>query len=154
VRAHKRALAEGGELRLLMPASAAVLSVFAVTGIDRLIPSFTDPDRAWNRRRSPPSAAAATASLAGQRAPARTGCRPSLALDPAWPEGYPVGARLLPRPVPHRSAALPWPGRPDLGTPAYRASIVVRSSRNGRIRPVASAQWTLLLPRRWGDPIQ
>src|SRR5215831_20240614 len=41
VRAHKRALAEGGELRLLMPASAAVLRVFAVTGIDRLIPSFT-----------------------------------------------------------------------------------------------------------------
>jgi len=46
VRAHKRALAEGGELRLLMPASAAVLSVFAVTGIDRLIPSFTDLDQA------------------------------------------------------------------------------------------------------------
>jgi len=46
VRAHKRALAEGGELRLLMPTSAAVLNVFAVTGIDRLIPSFTDLDQA------------------------------------------------------------------------------------------------------------
>jgi len=46
VRAHQRALAEGGELRLLMPTSAAVLSVFALTGIDRLIPAFTDLDQA------------------------------------------------------------------------------------------------------------
>jgi len=49
VRAHKRALAEGGELRLLMPATAAVLGVFALTGIDRAaaspgrtdVPAFT-----------------------------------------------------------------------------------------------------------------
>jgi anti-anti-sigma factor len=46
VRAHKRALAEGGELRLVMPTSAAALGVFAVTGIGRLIPSFTDLDQA------------------------------------------------------------------------------------------------------------
>ena len=32
VQAHKRALAEGAELRLLMPTSAAVLRVFALTG--------------------------------------------------------------------------------------------------------------------------
>jgi anti-sigma B factor antagonist len=38
--AHKRALAEGGELRLVIPASAAVLRKFAVTGIDRVIPNF------------------------------------------------------------------------------------------------------------------
>jgi anti-anti-sigma factor len=49
VRAHKRALAEGGELRLLMPTSAAVLRVFAATGIDRLIPTFTDLDQALER---------------------------------------------------------------------------------------------------------
>ena len=46
VRAHKRAQAEGGELRLLMPTSAAVLGVFALTGIDRLIPTFPDLDQA------------------------------------------------------------------------------------------------------------
>lgn len=46
VRAHQRALAEGGELRLLMPISAAVRGVFARTGIDHLIPSFTDLDQA------------------------------------------------------------------------------------------------------------
>jgi anti-anti-sigma factor len=49
VRAHQRALAEGGELRLLMPTSAAVRSVFARTGIDHLIPSFTDLDEALRR---------------------------------------------------------------------------------------------------------
>jgi anti-anti-sigma factor len=46
VRAHKRALAEGAELRLLMPTSAAVLRVFALTGTGHLIPTFTDLDRA------------------------------------------------------------------------------------------------------------
>jgi hypothetical protein len=40
VRAHNRALADGGELRLVIPASAAVLRVFALTGIDRVIPNF------------------------------------------------------------------------------------------------------------------
>jgi anti-sigma B factor antagonist len=46
VRAHKRAVADGGELRLVIPASASVRSVFAVTGIDQLIPNFTDLDEA------------------------------------------------------------------------------------------------------------
>ncbi|MGN6176744.1 MAG: STAS domain-containing protein [Streptosporangiaceae bacterium] len=40
VRAHDRALAEGGELRLVIPASALVLRVFAMSGLDRLIPNF------------------------------------------------------------------------------------------------------------------
>jgi anti-sigma B factor antagonist len=38
--AHKRALADGGELRLVIPAGAAVLRVFMVTGVDQLIPRF------------------------------------------------------------------------------------------------------------------
>ena len=38
--AHKRARADGGELRLVIP-DAAVLRVFALTGIDRMIPNFT-----------------------------------------------------------------------------------------------------------------
>ena len=45
VRAHKRARAEGGEL-LLVICAAAVLRIFAVTGIDRLIPNFPDLDQA------------------------------------------------------------------------------------------------------------
>jgi anti-anti-sigma factor len=40
VRAHNRAVADGGELRLVVPASAIVLGVFAITGIDRVIPNF------------------------------------------------------------------------------------------------------------------
>jgi anti-sigma B factor antagonist len=40
VRAHARALAEGGELRLVVPTSALVLRIFALTGIDLMIPNF------------------------------------------------------------------------------------------------------------------
>jgi anti-sigma B factor antagonist len=40
VRAHKRAVADGGELRLVIPASAAIMRVFAIAGIDRVIPNF------------------------------------------------------------------------------------------------------------------
>jgi anti-sigma B factor antagonist len=43
--AHKRAQAEGGELLLVIP-SIAVLRVFAITGIDRMIPNFTSLDAA------------------------------------------------------------------------------------------------------------
>jgi anti-sigma B factor antagonist len=42
---HKRAQAEGGEL-LLVIRSAAVLRIFAITTIDRLIPNFTSLDEA------------------------------------------------------------------------------------------------------------
>jgi anti-sigma B factor antagonist len=43
--AHKRAQAEGGEL-LLVILAAPVLRVFALTGIDRIIPNFTSLDQA------------------------------------------------------------------------------------------------------------
>jgi anti-sigma B factor antagonist len=43
--AHKRARAEGSELLLVIP-SAAVLRVFAITRIDRMIPNFTSLDDA------------------------------------------------------------------------------------------------------------
>jgi anti-anti-sigma regulatory factor len=46
VQAHQRAVADGGELRLVIPASALMLRVFAVTGLDQLIPSFTSLDKA------------------------------------------------------------------------------------------------------------
>ena len=45
VRAHKRAQAEGGELLLVIRA-AAVLRIFAATGIDRLIPHFSTLEQA------------------------------------------------------------------------------------------------------------
>jgi anti-sigma B factor antagonist len=43
--AHKRAQAEDGELLLVIP-SAAVLRIFAITAIDRMIPNFTSLDEA------------------------------------------------------------------------------------------------------------
>jgi anti-sigma B factor antagonist len=63
VRAHKRAVAEGSELRLVLPASASALRVFTLTGIDRLIPSFTSLDQAL----APAPAAAAPAPARAAR---------------------------------------------------------------------------------------
>ena len=40
IAAHKRAEAEGHEVRLVIP-SSTVLRVFALTGMDRVIPNFT-----------------------------------------------------------------------------------------------------------------
>jgi anti-sigma B factor antagonist len=39
-RAHKRALKEGGELRLVIPAGGAVFRVFTLTSLHRFIPRF------------------------------------------------------------------------------------------------------------------
>jgi anti-sigma B factor antagonist len=41
VRAHKQALADHGELRLVLPASGSVVRILSVTGLDRVIPHFT-----------------------------------------------------------------------------------------------------------------
>ena len=43
--AHKRAQAEGGEMLLVIPGTA-VLRVFAITGVDRIIPNFTSLEEA------------------------------------------------------------------------------------------------------------
>jgi len=75
--AHKRAQADGGELRLVIP-DTAVLRVFAITGIDRMIPNFTSlhdalahtsPGRPDGRRRpddGPEGSAAKTTGVAAQ----------------------------------------------------------------------------------------
>jgi anti-anti-sigma factor len=66
VRAHERARAGGGEL-LLIICTAAVLRIFAVTGIDHLIPNFPTleqalaPAPAVPHSTSPPGALAAYA---------------------------------------------------------------------------------------------
>ena len=44
--AHKRARAEGGELRLVLPADGAVPRVLIFTGVDRLIPHFNALEQA------------------------------------------------------------------------------------------------------------
>jgi anti-sigma B factor antagonist len=43
--AHKRATAAGGDMLLVLPGNA-VLSVFTITGVDRIIPNFTSLEEA------------------------------------------------------------------------------------------------------------
>lgn len=58
-RAHKRALEEGGELRLVMPADGAVFRVFTLTSLYRFIPRFGSLQEALLQR---PAAAPARPS--------------------------------------------------------------------------------------------
>ena len=44
--AHRRALDEGGELRLVLPAHGSIVRVLAITGLNRCIPCFTGLDQA------------------------------------------------------------------------------------------------------------
>jgi len=44
--AHQRALDEGGELRLVLPASGTIVRILAITGLNRCIPCFTGLDQA------------------------------------------------------------------------------------------------------------
>ena len=47
--AHQQAQAEGGGLRLVMPAASAVLRVFTITGLDRLVPCYASRDDALSQ---------------------------------------------------------------------------------------------------------
>jgi anti-sigma B factor antagonist len=86
VQAHKRAVAGGGELRLVRPNSAMVVRKFALAGIDRVIPYFASLYEAVEpapataprppRPRRPPKPGMRT--LPG-RPPADPGGRPSQA---------------------------------------------------------------------------
>jgi hypothetical protein len=58
VRTHTRAQAGRDELLLVLPATT-VLGVFAITGIDRLIPNFPSLDQALGAHLSPADLAAA-----------------------------------------------------------------------------------------------
>jgi anti-anti-sigma factor len=49
VSAHQRTVAKGGELLLVVPASAAVRRVFELTGTDVLIPNFADLNQAMQQ---------------------------------------------------------------------------------------------------------
>jgi anti-sigma B factor antagonist len=46
LQAHQRALAEGGELRLVVPADGAVARAFTLTSLDRFIPCFASLEAA------------------------------------------------------------------------------------------------------------
>jgi anti-sigma B factor antagonist len=69
VRAHNRAQAEGGELRLVVPASALVLRMFAYSGLDHEIPNFPGLDEALQPAPAAPRPTEAAAQ-AGDAPPA------------------------------------------------------------------------------------
>jgi anti-sigma B factor antagonist len=88
VRAHNWALAEGGELRLVIPASAAVLRIFAITGLDQVIPNFADLDEAL----APAPAAAPPHRHRHRRRRPKPGMRPRADRQPADPGARPSPA--------------------------------------------------------------
>jgi anti-sigma B factor antagonist len=55
VAANKRAAAEGGEILLVIP-STTILRIFAITGVDQVIPNFASLDEALAQRHPPSSA--------------------------------------------------------------------------------------------------
>ncbi len=68
VRAHKRAQADGGEL-LLVICAAVVLRIFAVTGIDHLIPNFPNLEQALASTPAVPDFTSPPGALAAGHAP-------------------------------------------------------------------------------------
>jgi anti-sigma B factor antagonist len=71
VRAHERAKAEDGQLLLVVTATP-VLRVFAITGIDRIIPNFSTLEEALGQ---------SSAARSARSSPARTGYEPSPSLS-------------------------------------------------------------------------
>jgi anti-anti-sigma factor len=94
VQAHKRAVAQGGELRLVLPASASALRVLTLTGIDLLIPSFDSLDQALAQ--APAAATPAPAPAAVRRRRRKRRRKPPM---PTSTE------RLPPEPDTHPSSA-------------------------------------------------
>ena len=101
VRAQERALIKGGELLLVIPASA-VLRVFALTGIARVIPHFADLNEALEhaqavvprplrRRAMPPLAPWMSNS------PARAGAGTTQTGSPRPAKGHMMTSRLVSR---------------------------------------------------------
>jgi anti-sigma B factor antagonist len=76
VRAHKRARAEGGELLPVVPATT-VLRIFAITGIDRMIPNFSSLEDALAAHHPPAElpAATQTTQIQSLTGPSRPGSR-------------------------------------------------------------------------------
>jgi anti-anti-sigma regulatory factor len=58
IRAHKRAVSEGGELRLAVPADGVVARIVSLTGLDLYLPCFSSVAGAMARTPAPPTGAA------------------------------------------------------------------------------------------------
>jgi len=75
VRAHKRAVADGGELRLVIPAGAAMARIFAITRLDLVFPPFGSLDEALAPGPPRRSGRCGRGRPPGGAVPASVGCR-------------------------------------------------------------------------------
>ncbi len=71
VRAHKRALEEGGELRLVIPPGGVVFRIFTLTSLYRFIPRFGSLQEAFLQRPAAPIRSLRPHPSAGIGSPAR-----------------------------------------------------------------------------------
>lgn len=71
IRAHKRALEDGGELRLVIPPDGVVFRIFALTSLYRFIPRFGSLGEALLQRPAVPSLPSHPHSSPGLRGAAR-----------------------------------------------------------------------------------
>lgn len=69
VRAHRRAVADGGGLRLVISADEAILRIFTLVGVDRVIPRFTSLEQALARAPAAVAVSGSPAARAGQHGP-------------------------------------------------------------------------------------
>lgn len=138
VRAHKRAVADGGELRLVIPADDALLRVFRVTGLDGIIPHFATVTRA----------VAQVPAAAPARPPAHAGEHSSRAADSRSCErcGAVLGRQREHAPFCGDDCRAAW-NREHLGDPAVDASALTSSM-------AAMNEATARLPaiRVWDQP--
>jgi anti-sigma B factor antagonist len=76
VRAHRQAVADGGELRLVISADDAVLRVFTLIGLDHVIPRFASLEQALAQTTAAEDAPSSPPARAGEHGPAadRRGC--------------------------------------------------------------------------------
>jgi anti-sigma B factor antagonist len=66
VRAHKQVMAQGNELRLVVPADGGVRRILTVTGLDRFLSCFTSLEEALARTPGPADAQASAGEVAEQ----------------------------------------------------------------------------------------
>jgi anti-sigma B factor antagonist len=66
VRAHKQVMAQGNELRLVVPAHGGVRRILTVTGLDRFLSCFTSLEEALARTSGPAEAQASAGEAAEQ----------------------------------------------------------------------------------------
>jgi anti-sigma B factor antagonist len=69
VQAHRQAVAEGGGLRLVIAADGAVLRIFTLIGVDRVIPRFASLEQALTHATAATAAPASPSALAGEHGP-------------------------------------------------------------------------------------